>query len=43
VVRVSTPSLGVLENKVTTSKDAPAWSFGISDLMRNLSKRGLIR
>jgi fumarylacetoacetate (FAA) hydrolase family protein len=42
VVRVSTPSLGVLENKVTTSKDAPAWTFGISDLMRNLSKRGLI-
>lgn len=42
VVRVSTPSLGVLENKVATSKDAPAWTFGISDLMRNLSKRGLI-
>ena len=43
VVRVSTPSLGVLENKVTTSKDAPAWTFGISQLMRNLSKRGLIQ
>jgi fumarylacetoacetate (FAA) hydrolase family protein len=42
VVRVSTPSLGVLENKVTTSKDAPAWTFGLSRLMRNLSKRGLI-
>jgi fumarylacetoacetate (FAA) hydrolase family protein len=27
---------------VATSKDAPAWTFGISDLMRNLSKRGLI-
>lgn len=43
VVRVSTPSLGTLENKVATSKDAPAWTFGISELMRNLSKRGLIR
>ena len=42
VVRVSTPSLGTLENKVATSRDAPAWTFGISDLMRNLSKRGLI-
>lgn len=42
VVRVSTPTLGTLENKVTTSKDAPAWTLGISGLMHNLSKRGLI-
>ncbi len=42
VVRVSTPKLGVLENKVTTSKAATPWSFGVGDLMKNLSKRGLL-
>jgi fumarylacetoacetate (FAA) hydrolase family protein len=42
VVRISTPKLGVLENRVTTSKAAPPWSFGISDLMRNLVRRGLL-
>jgi fumarylacetoacetate (FAA) hydrolase family protein len=43
VVRVSTPRLGVLENKVTTSKAAPPWTFGVGDLMTNLSQRGLIK
>jgi fumarylacetoacetate (FAA) hydrolase family protein len=42
VVRISTPRLGVLENRVTTSKAAPPWSFGISDLMKNLVRRGLL-
>ncbi|MBL6937257.1 MAG: fumarylacetoacetate hydrolase family protein [Alphaproteobacteria bacterium] len=42
VVRVSTPKLGVLENKVTTSKEAPPWTFGVGDLMRNLAQRGLL-
>ncbi|HEX3755958.1 MAG TPA: fumarylacetoacetate hydrolase family protein [Rhizomicrobium sp.] len=42
LVRVSTPRLGVLENRVTTSKAAPPWNFGISDLMRNLAQRGLL-
>ena len=42
VVRVSTPKLGVLENKVTTSKAAPPWNFGIGDLMKNLTQRGLL-
>jgi fumarylacetoacetate (FAA) hydrolase family protein len=42
IVRVSTPRLGVLENKVTTSKAAPPWTFGVGDLMTNLSQRGLI-
>jgi fumarylacetoacetate (FAA) hydrolase family protein len=41
-VRVSTPRLGVLENKVTTSKDAPPWTFGVGELMRNLATRGLL-
>jgi len=42
VVRISTPRLGVLENRVTTSKAAPPWNFGISDLMKNLVRRGLL-
>jgi fumarylacetoacetate (FAA) hydrolase family protein len=41
VVRVSSPRLGVLENKVTTCDLAPPWNFGIGDLMRNLASRGL--
>jgi fumarylacetoacetate (FAA) hydrolase family protein len=42
VVRVSTEKLGVLENKVTTCDQAPTWSHGIADLMRNLARRGLL-
>ncbi|MEJ1968948.1 MAG: fumarylacetoacetate hydrolase family protein [Rhizomicrobium sp.] len=42
IVRVSTPTLGVLENKVTTSKAAPPWTFGVGDLMKNLTQRGLL-
>lgn len=43
VVRVSTPKLGVLENRVTTCKAAPPWNFGIADLMKNLVGRGLLK
>jgi fumarylacetoacetate (FAA) hydrolase family protein len=42
VVRISTPTLGELINRVTTSKAAAPWTFGIGDLMRNLSTRGLL-
>ena len=42
VVRVSSEKLGVLENKVTTCCKAPVWEFGITDLMRNLARRGLL-
>lgn len=41
-VRVSTPALGILENQVTTCDRAPAWSFGIAELMQNLAQRGLL-
>lgn len=41
-VTISTPLLGRLTNPVTTSKAAPAWSFGIGDFMRNLAGRGLL-
>jgi fumarylacetoacetate (FAA) hydrolase family protein len=42
VVRVSTPRLGVLENRVTSCNAAAPWDFGISDLMHNLARRGLL-
>ena len=43
VVRVSSPALGVLENKVTTSRSGAAMAIGIGRLMRNLARRGLLR
>ena len=42
LVKVSTPKLGTLENRVTTSKAAPPWTFGLGALMGNLAKRGLL-
>jgi fumarylacetoacetate (FAA) hydrolase family protein len=42
VVRISSPRLGTLINRVTTSKAATPWTFGIRELMRNLAGRGLL-
>jgi fumarylacetoacetate (FAA) hydrolase family protein len=42
IVRISSPKLGELLNKVTTSKAAPPWEFGIGNLIRNLVDRGLL-
>ena len=42
VVRVSSEKLGALENKVTRCDAAPAWEFGLGDLMNNLAARGLL-
>ena len=42
IVRISSPKLGSLVNRVTTSKAAAPWSFGVRDLMRNLARRGLL-
>ncbi|MGI4746541.1 MAG: fumarylacetoacetate hydrolase family protein [Janthinobacterium lividum] len=41
-VEIMAPSLGRLVNTVTFSDEAPAWTFGISALMRNLAQRGLV-
>ena len=41
-VRVTTPTLGVLENQVAHCDAAPPWTFGVSALMRNLAARGLL-
>ena len=43
VVKISSPRLGALVNRVTTSKDAPPWTFGLRDLMRNLAERSLLQ
>ncbi|MCA8901729.1 MAG: fumarylacetoacetate hydrolase family protein [Hyphomonas sp.] len=42
IVSVSSARLGRLVNRVTTSKEAPPWAFGISHLMANLAGRGLL-
>jgi len=42
IVRISSEKLGTLMNQVTTSADAPAWTFGLTSLMQNLSERGLL-
>lgn len=41
-VTVSTPLLGALVNQVTTSDQAPAWTYGVGALMRDLGRRGLL-
>jgi fumarylacetoacetate (FAA) hydrolase family protein len=42
VVTISNAELGSLTNSVRLSTDCPPWTFGISQLMRNLAGRGLI-
>ncbi|MEV4804050.1 fumarylacetoacetate hydrolase family protein [Nonomuraea sp. NPDC049421] len=42
VVRISSPALGTLVNRVQHAEDCAPWSFGIRDLMGNLHRRGLL-
>jgi fumarylacetoacetate (FAA) hydrolase family protein len=42
LVTISSAHLGTLVNRVTTSAQAPAWTFGIGDLFSNLARRGLL-
>ena len=42
VVTISSRKLGRLSNTVTTSRDAPAWTMGITEFIRNLAARGLV-
>jgi fumarylacetoacetate (FAA) hydrolase family protein len=42
VVTIASPKLGRLVNRVVTSRDAPPWTEGISSLMANLARRGLL-
>ncbi|MGE5513511.1 MAG: fumarylacetoacetate hydrolase family protein [Bacteroidota bacterium] len=42
IVTIHAPELGALCNRMTHADKARPWTFGVGDLMRNLSKRGLI-
>jgi len=42
VVTVRSPTLGALSNRINYCDRIAAWTFGLSQLMRNLSARGLI-
>ena len=42
VVAVSTPQLGTLVNRVTTTDKAAPWTFGITALMQSLARRRLL-
>jgi fumarylacetoacetate (FAA) hydrolase family protein len=43
VVTVSTPSLGTLANRVSTSDRVPPWTYGAGALMRDLARRDLLK
>ena len=42
LVKISSAHLGTLQNTVVYSHQAPPWELGISALMRNLGRRGLL-
>ncbi|MBE7368827.1 fumarylacetoacetate hydrolase family protein [Ramlibacter pallidus] len=42
IVAISTPRLGTLANRVNTSDRIAPWRYGVSALMRDLSRRGLL-
>ncbi len=42
VVTIHTPKLGSLINQVNLSDRIPPWTFGLTALMTNLARRGLI-
>ncbi len=43
VVTIRSPALGRLVNRMVMADTAAPWSFGITALMRNLARRGLLR
>ncbi|MEW9528727.1 fumarylacetoacetate hydrolase family protein [Microbispora sp. NPDC049125] len=42
IVRIGSPALGTLVNRVRHAEDCVPWDFGVRDLMGNLMKRGLL-
>jgi fumarylacetoacetate (FAA) hydrolase family protein len=42
LVRIGSPLLGALVNRVRACEEIPPWSFGAGALMRNLAARGLL-
>ncbi len=43
IVKISTPQLGALVNRVDRSDKITPWTFGITALMSNLAQRGLLK
>jgi fumarylacetoacetate (FAA) hydrolase family protein len=43
LVSIRSPKLGTLSNRVNHCDKVPPWTFGVSALMRNLAKRGVLR
>ncbi len=43
IVTIQAAELGCLTNRMTTADQAPQWTFGTADLMRNLAGRGLLK
>jgi fumarylacetoacetate (FAA) hydrolase family protein len=43
IVSISSPKLGTLRNEVTTSDKAAEWTYGVRELMKSLSTRGLLK
>lgn len=41
-VRIASPRLGALVNRVDLSDRIPPWKFGLALLMQNLAHRGLL-
>jgi len=42
IVRITTPTLGALVNRVNLATECAPWTFGAAALMRNLAGRGLL-
>jgi fumarylacetoacetate (FAA) hydrolase family protein len=42
IVRIGTPALGTLVNRVQYAEDCDPWDFGVRDLMSNLARRRLL-
>ncbi|MBF9130330.1 fumarylacetoacetate hydrolase family protein [Plantactinospora sp. S1510] len=42
IVRIGSPALGTLVNRVRHTEDCEPWDFGVRDLMGNLVRRGLL-
>lgn len=42
IVTISAPKLGALVNRMRHSTECAPWTFGMSHLMRNLARRGLL-
>ena len=42
IVEIHSPLIGTLVNRVQLSEECTPWTFGLTDLMRNLASRGLL-